>query len=94
MNRTGDRRYLVLFDSIHYVLAFERQLKRGGIEHDVVPLPRELSSDCGSAIEFREQVLEEVRRMLNMPSAEWRQLYRERDDRFELIDERVKKRDG
>jgi hypothetical protein len=43
---------LVVFDSIHHVLAAERALKEKGLWCDLVPTPRALSSDCGMALEY------------------------------------------
>ena len=53
---------VVILFSIHFVLKAEKLLKRDGICHDVIPVPREISSDCGMAVEFpcleRERVLD------------------------------------
>ncbi len=43
-------RVLLLFASIHHVLAAEAALEAGGVEPDLVPVPKEISSDCGMAI--------------------------------------------
>lgn len=43
---------VVILFSIHFVLKAEKLLKRSGISHDVIPVPREISSDCGMAVEF------------------------------------------
>jgi len=41
-----------LFSSIHHVMRAEKLLKGKGIKIDLVPVPREISSDCGVAIEL------------------------------------------
>ena len=41
---------VLLFASIHFVLKAEQLFKAAGIAHEVVPVPRQLSSDCGMAI--------------------------------------------
>lgn len=43
-------RVLLLFPSVHDVLAAEAALEAGGVVPDVVPVPKEISSDCGVAI--------------------------------------------
>jgi len=43
---------VILFESIHQVLRAEKLLKGRGIKIDLIPVPRELSSDCGVAIEM------------------------------------------
>ena len=45
-------KFVVLFGSIHQVLRAEKFLNGKGIKIDLVPVPRELSSDCGVAIEM------------------------------------------
>ena len=36
-----------LFPSVSHVLKAERCLKERGIDHKLIPVPREVSSDCG-----------------------------------------------
>ncbi len=43
-------RLLLLFPSIHHVMAAEAALRADGIEPDLVPVPKEISPDCGMAI--------------------------------------------
>jgi hypothetical protein len=49
----GGERWVILFDSIHHVMAAERTFQESGVWCDLTPTPRDLSSDCGMAIEFR-----------------------------------------
>ncbi|OGQ88789.1 MAG: hypothetical protein A2512_04090 [Deltaproteobacteria bacterium RIFOXYD12_FULL_56_24] len=56
--------YVAIFLSIHYVLKAEQLLKAGGIPLDVVPVPREISGDCGMAITFAPAQLAEVQSIL------------------------------
>jgi hypothetical protein len=53
---------VVILFSIHFVLKAEKLFKSEGIGHDVIPVPREISSDCGMAVEFscreKERVLD------------------------------------
>ncbi|MCS7281043.1 MAG: DUF3343 domain-containing protein [Desulfobacterota bacterium] len=44
----------VLLSSINYVLAAEKIIKELKIPYSIVPVPRELSSDCGVCIRIRE----------------------------------------
>ena len=41
---------LLTFQSIHQVLAAEQALKAAGLSPDLVPVPKEISADCGMAI--------------------------------------------
>lgn len=45
-----ESRTLLLFRSIHHVLAAERALKAAGLGPDLVPVPKEISPNCGMAI--------------------------------------------
>ena len=42
--------YFLLFNTIHDVLKAEKILKKEKIEHELIPVPRNLSSDCGMCI--------------------------------------------
>ncbi len=47
---SGKARVLLTFASIHHVLAAEKALLAAGLGPDLVPVPKEISSDCGIAI--------------------------------------------
>lgn len=42
--------YYLLFATIHEVLRAERLLKEKGLDVEIMPVPRTLSSDCGVCI--------------------------------------------
>ena len=44
-----------LFESVHRVMRAEKVLKEKGIEVDLIPVPREISSDCGVAVELSQE---------------------------------------
>ena len=60
----GDERCAAVLETIHYVIKGERILKKVGLKIDVIPVPREISSDCGMALEFSCQDRERVERLL------------------------------
>lgn len=50
----------ILFHTIHDVLRAEKILKQNKISHELVPVPRNLSSDCGMCVKLshnREKTL-------------------------------------
>lgn len=51
----------MLFHTIHDLFRLEAELKKLGVATKAVPTPRELSSDCGSALAFDPAHLEAVR---------------------------------
>ena len=55
------RRGYVTFHSVSDSLAFERALKDSGLDVQLVPVPREISSSCGVAALFPEEREHEIR---------------------------------
>ena len=51
---------VLLFESVHRVMKAEKILKEKGIEVDLIPVPREISSDCGVAVELSKESEEEA----------------------------------
>lgn len=45
-----ENRFLLLFNTIHDVLRAEKALKEHAVRHELVPVPKDLSSDCGMSI--------------------------------------------
>jgi len=52
MGETCD--YFLLFPAIHDVLKAEKRLKSEKIQYELVPVPRQLSSDCGVCIKLKD----------------------------------------
>jgi hypothetical protein len=55
---------VVLFHSITGALQAEKSLKGKGVAVKLIPVPRQLSSDCGVCLRFRREDLAEVKRAL------------------------------
>lgn len=55
MHNHKKRSYYLLFHSIHDVLKAEKRLKAGGFSFELMPIPRNLSSDCGSCIRLYDE---------------------------------------
>jgi hypothetical protein len=60
----GEKRCAAVLEAIHYVIKGEKILKRAGLKIDVIPVPREISSDCGMALEFSCKDRERVEQLL------------------------------
>ena len=43
---------IIVFDSVHYILKTEKLLKAEKVDYEIIPTPRELSSDCGTVIKI------------------------------------------
>jgi hypothetical protein len=48
--------YYLLFDTIHDVLKADKILKKEKINYDLVPVPRNLSSDCGMCVKLEDSL--------------------------------------
>lgn len=59
-----DPRCAVILKAIHYVIKGEKILKGAGLKIDVIPVPREISSDCGMALEFSCKDQDRVEQLL------------------------------
>lgn len=51
---------VLLYKSIHDVMSAEKAIKARGIWCDLIPTPRQLSSDCGMSLEVRGKDLPAV----------------------------------
>ena len=56
-------KYVFLFESVHRVMRAEKILKGKGIAADLIPVPREINSDCGVAVEVDMGLGEEALRV-------------------------------
>ena len=55
---------VILFPSIHFVLQAEKMVKGKGFSIDLIPVPRELSSDCGICMLIEWEEREKLCRLL------------------------------
>ncbi|MCC5908980.1 MAG: DUF3343 domain-containing protein [Clostridiaceae bacterium] len=55
MNR--EKIYVIVFDSTHYAIAAEKNLKDKGYKFNMIPTPREITANCGLSIMFNEDIL-------------------------------------
>lgn len=67
--------YLLVFDSIHHVLAAEQAFRARQLWYDLVPAPRSIHSDCGMVIEFREADWPAVRELVALLASPPRHVY-------------------
>ncbi len=71
MVKDGD--CIAIFHSVHRVMKAEKILKNKQLEILLIPVPRQLSADCGLAIRFSENnrgQIEQVLRESDLPAAE------------------------
>lgn len=51
---------LIVFHSTHYLLQAEKDSKSIGIPFKLIPIPREISAECGMALSFPDEYLDKV----------------------------------
>lgn len=56
---------VMLLPSIHFVLKAEQLCRQRGLAHDLVPVPRKISADCGMALAFNCGDLTAVREVVS-----------------------------
>lgn len=56
--------YVAIFHSIHRVLKAEKLLKQAGVDFLLIPVPRQLTSDCGLALRFSAPVRAQLLQVL------------------------------
>ena len=81
-------RCLFVFESVHQVMKAEKLLKGQGIKIDLIPMPREISSDCGVAIELPPGSKEEAMDFLKEHRLSLSACYTKRHGNYEKEDNR------
>ena len=81
LNRSAENemsdRAVALFHSSNYAMWAADVLKQNNIAHKLIPVPRELSSDCGYCVEIDCEHISKVRELLTSEKIEF--------DRIETI---------
>jgi len=58
---SGQPQYFVmLFKSVSYVLKAEKILKKEGLPHKLIPVPKNISSDCGICLRFEPAIQNKI----------------------------------
>lgn len=84
MVRNGD--IVAIFHSIHKVMKAERILKDAGSDILLIPVPRQLASDCGLAIRYAYRNRSEVEDLLRREGVPPVELYCREEQGFRRID--------
>jgi hypothetical protein len=77
--------YVLILPSIHHILKVEKGAKSQDIPVELIPTPRQISSDCGMAVEFHPDVLERLLAMVaGIDIPEW-ELYRRESGDYQAV---------
>lgn len=63
---------ILLFQSVHYVLKAESLLRSAGISLEIIPTPRDISSDCGMSIRMAKELSAAAEEILKNSGIEYR----------------------
>jgi hypothetical protein len=76
---------VAIFNSIHRVMKAEKILKQAGIEILLIPVPRQLASDCGLAIRYAPEVQAGVEEILRREGLEPAETYRREGKEYQRL---------
>ncbi|GAA4867376.1 hypothetical protein GCM10023310_53880 [Paenibacillus vulneris] len=73
---------LMAFDSTQQALRAEMLLEYAEIENDMCPTPKQITAGCALSLEFPEESLEEVKRIVREERVEIRGIYSKIGDQY------------
>jgi hypothetical protein len=53
--------YVILFKSVSYALKAEKILKAEKLPHKLIPVPKQISSDCGVCLRFEPAFQDDIK---------------------------------
>lgn len=78
---------LIAFDSTQQALRAETLLEYAEIDIDICPTPKSITAGCALSIEFPQEELERVRRILREERVEIKGIYRRQLDGYVPVEE-------
>ena len=76
---------VAIFQSIHRVMKAEKVLKGLGLDILLIPVPRQLTSDCGLAIRFSLELRSAIEKTLSEAGLVISELWQKRDGSFQQL---------
>jgi hypothetical protein len=73
---------ILIFHSIHRVMRAEKELKTAGFDVRLLPVPRQLSSDCGLSLGFRYPDRTRVEARLDAAGCPAEEVYRWQEEGY------------
>ncbi len=74
--------FVAIFHSIHRVLKAEKVLKQAGVDFLLIPVPRQLTSDCGLALRFSADARETLLGVLATADLRPAEMYQRRSGAY------------
>jgi hypothetical protein len=79
-----EKDFVAIFHSVHRVLKAEKALKEADADFLLIPVPRQLSSDCGLALRIAPKCRDEVFAVLADHDLLPAELYQKLEDEYRL----------
>jgi hypothetical protein len=76
----------VLFKNVHQIMMAEDLLNSSNIECDLVPVPREISSECGLAMILEDPFINSAMKLIYSSETEVQETYKVVDGIYEIYD--------
>jgi len=86
MEMVKENDLVAIFNSIHRVMKAEKVLKRDQAEILLIPVPRQLSSDCGLAIRFAPDQQARVAGILRTENLHPTEIYQRLGGAYRLLE--------
>ncbi len=77
--------YILALPSIHYIMKLEKEALAQDIPVDLVPTPRQISSDCGMVVKIPGPILEKVLQLANSQGMPEGKLFRFEEPLYEFL---------
>ncbi len=74
--------YVAIFHSIHRVLKAEKILKQASVDFLLIPVPRQLTSDCGLALRFSPETKDQLLEVLSAQELSPVELHQRKDGQY------------
>ena len=78
--------FVAIFHSIHRVLKAEKILKSAQVDFLLIPVPRQLTADCGLALRFSAEVKDELLAVLAQEKLSPVELHQRKADAYLTVD--------
>lgn len=63
---------VIVFQSTHDVIKAKNELKKACIAHELIPTPKEISSECGMSLRVEEPLLNKVLELFDAKGVRYR----------------------
>ena len=81
---------VLIFNSVHKVMKAEKVLKGANLDVRIMPVPRQLSSDCGLSISFRLADRKSAEALLDEAGVPPEKIFRSEGDSFSPVADRCR----